>query len=224
MPAILNHIYNITYAINHPSLPILSTDITHFINRYYPLYQQIFCIIQPIIVLVSLTSRLIYQHVHVVGVPLQKLTLLAVLNPQLYLAHLRLKSLAHLLHLENHLRVGCPSSLLHYFDQCSIDEDTSLGRDWRRLGSYLLGVLGDDAAPHFLSFVLEVEIEFYLISFGLDFDRLALFDQHAIFKQTHHRILEEILVLDFELTEQIPVLRRRKASLLEEQQQEQLVV
>lgn len=92
------------------------------------------------------------------------------------------------------------------------------------MGSHLLGVFGDDAASHLLRLVLEVEVELYLISFGLDFDRLALLDQHPIFKQTHHRVLEEILVLDFELAQQIPVLGRREASLLEEQQQQQLVV
>jgi len=59
-------------------------------------------------------SGFVYEHGHVVWVSLQKLALLTVLDTKLYLRHLSLERFAHLLDLEYHLRVGGPSSLLHY--------------------------------------------------------------------------------------------------------------
>jgi hypothetical protein len=76
---------------------------------------------------ITLPSRLINQDVHVIRIALDKLPLLAVLDPHLDLGHFGLEGLAHLLHLGYHLAVDCPLSLLHYLHQDGVDEDASLG-------------------------------------------------------------------------------------------------
>ena len=130
-------------------------------------------------------SWFVNENVHIVCISFDEISLLTVLDSQLYLLDLSFECTAHLLHLHYHLLIGSLSSLLHYLHKGCVYQNCSFSWHWSCVRWIFLSVLRYDAAANFLSLVLELHVKAELLILGLNFDSWNVFDQNTHFQQTH---------------------------------------
>ena len=147
-------------------------------------------------------SWFVYQNVHVICISLDEISLLAVLNSQLYLLNLCLEGSTHLLNLHYYFLIRSLSPLLHNFNQRRINQDSPFRRHRTSITRILLSILGNNAAPNFCSLIFELHIKVKFLIFRLNLDSWNIFDQNSAFQQTHQWTFVKRLIFYLQLSQQ----------------------